>query len=137
MIKQIYIKNARGKINWIDQNSTVVGFDNYTQCCEEYGWKVVDNNCNNITDKIDPNTVHFGTSNQSSTIYKDEYKEAIDVDGVELLDDETNNLVGFLQFYNCHNGYYCHDFGIKTNFKLTEQDAVDNINNVCFEYSNQ
>lgn len=110
------ITNDYGKHNWIDQNNVVFGYDDYRQCCEYWGWGVYDRDTGEkVAD--DPNGLpyHFdfetGADAFPLRIYTD--LETTNEVQVTLVHDDDPKKKLIFECFNCHNGYYFHDFSFK------------------------
>lgn len=106
------------KMNWVDENNLLVGFDYDQCCCENFGYYYsVDGKFE--ADRVDLDGEHdlddyvFDPSyhiRQCCERYED------DAEAVFMLinhnHDETSKLprVVYLHIYNSHNGYYSHGF---------------------------
>lgn len=101
------------KHNWIDQNNVVVGYSDGQQCCERFGWGVYDPETRKeVSDDPDDLPYHFGEECDYDKFNKEDADECEDINQVELLPDDGVSRILVLEFYNCHNGYYYHDFSI-------------------------
>ena len=105
-----------GKRNWIDQNNVVFGYDDYRQCCEYWDWGVYDPETGEKVAE-DPNGLpyHFdyvaGAIVDAERTYTD--MDANDTVQVTLVHDENPDKRLIFECFNCHNGYYYHDFSFK------------------------
>ena len=106
------------KRNWIDQNNVVFGYDDNRQCCEYWGWGVFDPQTGEKVAE-DPAGLpyHFdfeaGADEVPLRIYTDESDESTDIVQVVLLRDDDPSKRLIFECFNCHNGYYYHDFSFK------------------------
>ena len=131
MIKYIPVKNS-DKVNWLDDQGVLVGFDNYQQCCEDFGFGVYDKESGkHVRDDPDGLPYHFAKTYETTTDEKniDEmnskkniersywYDGATDLFQVEMFPDDGNGPVLVFECFNNHNGYYYHDFEMKVDFK--------------------
>ena len=104
------------KHNWTDQNNVVFGYDDHQQCCETYGWGVYDPETGQKVAE-DPAGLpyHFdfeaGANASPLRIYTDE--DTTDEVQVTLVHDENPDKRLIFECFNCHNGYYYHDFSFK------------------------
>ena len=133
MIREIEIKNSMKK-NWLDDRGILVGYDAEQQCCEDFGWGVYEKESGRKVAST-PNGMpyHFAR-------YADEEPQRHYVEGArESTEDECNDyvLVYLLpddeadkekpilvfEFYNCHNGYYSHDFEMKVDFTESKPEV--------------
>lgn len=97
------------KINFVDSNNVLVGFDNTQQCCENFGWKILDHNKEEFKatpEQLEPYV--FDASFFESVEDEDDYH--VDRDALfKLTKPEDDNPI-YLNLYNHHNGYYSHGF---------------------------
>ena len=123
------------KVNFVDKNNVLVGYDMGQSCCEHADWFILDKiETKNITDKsgvliknIDLDKYVFDADffEQPLTQYNDAgYR---DLDNGELV---VFKLVAkrkpdlYLHVYNCHNGYYGHGFEVKISGKLLREGCL-------------
>lgn len=108
------------RLNVIDENNVVVGFDYTQDCCEDFGYYFTLKEPVKYTYNDEPKL----TFNHDEYFFDTSYhKNALDLDeyGDEYGDGEACSfkLVNkkeaevFLVLYNCHNGYYGHGFDMK------------------------
>lgn len=115
------------KVNFVDDNNVVVGYDTYQDCCEDAGWY--------IAEKIIPYDW-----DKTSTIpeYGDVEPYCFDNGFFERVESgllDMGKMVAFkltaegipdiyLHLYNCHNGYYSHGFTVENNGKKIMDDYL-------------
>ncbi len=107
---KIFNKSDWGeKVNFVDSNNVLLGYDLSQSCCENAGWF--------ISDKIEEDI-------QEEQSLKDEEDWNFDPDFYRLISssyefDEGGMVVfrivngekeKFIHIYNSHNGYYSHGF---------------------------
>lgn len=106
------------KINFVDENNVLVGYDYSGQCCENFGW------C--IGEKISMNLKDALFDDSKTDAYIDEQLNGWTFDTKffkEIQEEESYNDIHFaifrlvkgdqerfLHLYNIHNGYYSHGF---------------------------
>lgn len=101
-----------GKVNFVDERDTFVGFDYSQGCCECFGWMLSWTRPTAFVDGangIDPEGYYFDRS-----FFEDALPGVYTEDGgvaVFRLTDGTNEV--FLTLWNSHNGYYGHGFEVK------------------------
>ena len=101
------------KHNWIDQNNVVFGYEDKRHCCEYFGWGVFDPQTGKKVAE-DPAGLpyHFdyeaGADACPLRIYTDE--DTTDEVQVMLVHDDDPKKKLIFECFNCHNGYYYHDF---------------------------
>lgn len=125
-------KHWGSKINFVDENNVLVGFDFGSDCCEEFGWFVCDIvnpdagkdssriYCTAVSSNIDEvldgwvfdeqffEEIRFGKNSY------DEYNLAV----FRMIKEDQER---FLHLYNNHNGYYSHGFEVAVKGELIKQ----------------
>ena len=132
MIKQICMKHEwwDSKRNWIDHNNVVFGYSDDRQCCEHFGWAVYDPKTRQkVADDIDEMPYHFDFAKGVREISSEDRPFFLEYEGdgvldshnniiqIDLLPDDENDPMLVFECFNCHNGYYYHDFSLKKNEK--------------------
>ena len=101
------------KVNFVDDNNVLVGFDMDGQCCESFGWaltrqlsmkKIPERGANGI----DPYGYNFDTSFHTRECVEPNGCEETMVATFKLKKDGEKSI--YLRLWNCHNGYYAHGF---------------------------
>jgi hypothetical protein len=134
---KIFDNEEIGKINFVDKNNVVVGFDNSSQCCEDFGYFFIPTiptqeeieKHNGV--EFDPEKYIFDTSfvrlesdNMDSggvAIFRlAEVKEEYSAVGYWNKDSKFMYLV----LYNHHNGYYSHGFDMKKKDKVIVEASL-------------
>lgn len=105
------------KVNFVDENNVVVGYDMSQNCCEDADWY--------ITDKQPTSVERDGVHHQEYDLepyrfYTSDY-DAISDDSLDqggavyfkLVPVLPDLPILYLVLYNAHNGYYCHGFTIE------------------------
>ena len=106
------------KVNFVDENNVVLGYDMSSHCCENYGWFIADHvvltfsaykklnetfDTDDYTDwEFDPHFFSEGCSDDGSC----------GVEGIavfRIVHKDTNEF-RYIHLYNLHNGYYSHGF---------------------------
>jgi hypothetical protein len=127
MIK-IYDDRARSfgnKINFIDNNGVLVGFDFDQHCCESFGWFVSDSIVETREKQAEfqeGNAEHYEPGLEDYRFDHDFFKNINDIQDDEgggtvvfrLLSAVDGNNPKYLHLYNHHNGYYQHGFNFST-----------------------
>jgi len=125
-------------INFIDENDIFIGFDLRTQCCEDFGWFIKDN------ESVDDLIQQAESSNKSC---EEDYSgwlfdlnyfksDSFDTGTITSADAvvfrlKKENKSKYLFLFNIGNGMYAHDFffGKSMNSYLTKQVEE---NTICF-----
>ena len=99
-----------GKINFVDDNNVIVGFDNEGQCCESFGHFL----SRKIPSAIDEGAENLDTEDFNfDTEFFKEVKPTIDSYNeteMAVFRLQKGNEEMFLTLHNTHNGYYSHGF---------------------------
>jgi hypothetical protein len=106
------------KWNWVDSNNNFVGYSNDADCCEHYGYHLVDLKNKVILDQdsfLQDSNLVWDTNWIDSDFNVSNLESVNDLD-FSLNDDElqiktfkiknADNV--YLVLYNSHNGYYSH-----------------------------
>lgn len=101
------------KLNFVDTNNVVVGFDSYQSCCENWGWYITSKeptdetlDTNNSWAEKDLSRYNFDPTYFNSLNPKKNREAAAAV--FKLVSNSDKDM--YLVLYNCHNGYYSHGF---------------------------
>lgn len=100
------------KINFVDSNDVFVGFDYFGQCCEVFGWYILDEVTTNYeeNDEIGEYDIEgyvFDVSFFEERLCEGEYGDC----GFAIFKMTKNDCIDlYLHLYNHHNGYYSHGF---------------------------
>lgn len=105
------------KVNFVDENNVVLGYDMGHQCCESFGWFIADRVVSNMKDhasldqtfddddytdwRFDPQFFQIGESHES-----------YDLESMAIfrIVNQTTGESRYIHLYNMHNGYYSHGF---------------------------
>ena len=123
-----YTYGNRRKINFVDKNNVIVGFDNEKFCCENFGYFFserieIDDNGKSLFG-FDPDDIAkhtemyyedfvFDTDFIKQIRVKDQDSyDNINVVIFKLIDEDDKENIAYLHLYNVHNGYYSHGFSL-------------------------
>jgi hypothetical protein len=107
------------KVNFVDENNVLVGYDFGSNCCEEFGWyihnKVGNTNGEDpvFSDGLDGNALNeFLKEWTFDTSFFEEFSndKSYDVENFAVFRLVNGDNELFLHLYNIHNGYYSHGF---------------------------
>lgn len=123
--------SAQGtKINFVDTNDILVGFNNSQDCCENFGWFYSEKIPTGIQDRNTPQDLenYFFNKDFFQKIVLPENAQVLDGGGIVVFKlVEGLNLPSayyavknpqitpkeiYLCLYNAHNGYYSHGFNM-------------------------
>lgn len=113
------------KVNFIDENNVLIGYDTDQQCCEDAGWFISRTTYGKDSypdgDPVDlPGWVFDIDWDEAGADYGQheyEYGEAI-----FRLTNGTDEM--FLHLHNTHNGYYGHGWSVKRDNKEIDSGSI-------------
>jgi hypothetical protein len=101
------------RLNVVDENNVVVGYDYESSCCERFGYYFTKKK----PDKLDDEPIDEGSFDHSGYVFDTSYEEAVPLSGgydeggaTSFKLTKTGEPDLFLVLYNHHNGYYSHGF---------------------------
>lgn len=117
------IENWQERVNFVDENNVVLGYDMDQQCCETAGWF--------ISDKImgEPeisDMSHEGITEIQGFVFDTEFlrKEEEYSDyyegGVVIFRIYKDSEELYVHLTNCHNGYYSHGFQLIDGYEVKQ-----------------
>ena len=110
-----------GKVNFVDENNIVLGYDMNQICCEDADWFISDVIENTKIDEMEHDIEDF--------VFDTEFFDEIDCpDNDEALIAVFRITNGkqekYIHLYNCHNGYYSHGFTLSDNKNIIESGSI-------------
>lgn len=115
-----------GKINFVDKNNVLVGFDMSQSCCEHFGWYIID--------EISPDTYTHENCRNAEQLNVELEDYYFDTEFIEYINgSETvafkllkrkNGAPKYLHLFNHHNGYYSHGFDMTINDKTIHEGSI-------------
>lgn len=100
------------KINFVDDNNVLVGFDADQSCCERFGWFISESMPTSINDSA-PEPSGLEPFNFDPAFFQSlNFGEPDDycVESAAVFRLVNGNKELFLTLHNTHNGYYSHGF---------------------------
>lgn len=121
------------KVNFVDDNNVVVGYDFAGSCCEEFGWYIHDKVTKSGQGSLFNENTDRTAVNQSlkdwafDTSFFQELREGahgydVHRTAVFRLVNEDNEL--FLHLFNVHNGYYSHGFDFSKDGEIIQTGCL-------------
>lgn len=103
------------KVNFVDNNNRLVGYDMESQCCEDFGWKITkvaewDSEApsgSSDLSKEEMDAYSFVDEAPLRDALASPYEEDVMFARFRLTDGSNE---AFLWVWNSHNGYYSHGF---------------------------
>ena len=112
------------KVNFVDHENTVVGYDMGQSCCEHAGWYVSEVKRN---DTKDEETITEGLEEYrfDREFFEHEESRELDYGGMIRFRLTANGKPDlFLQIFNSHNGYYAHGFTVEHSGTVVRSDSL-------------
>lgn len=109
------------KVNFVDKNNVVVGYDLSQSCCEHAGWyiseekRIDSDDEKSVSEEVLPDYVFD----------KDFFEEAEKYDcpvRFRLMAEGKPDL--FLHLFNIHNGYYSHGFTLTRSGTIVKEGSL-------------
>ncbi|MCP4644034.1 MAG: hypothetical protein GY851_26565 [bacterium] len=121
------------KVNFVDMNNVVLGFDMSQDCCENADWFIAREVTPRIVERAKDDPMLEVGGYVFDTDFFREIKSATDDEGGDYNALDSGGMVVFrivsgeheryIHLYNCHNGYYAHGFTVEVGgVKLREGD---------------
>ena len=108
------------KINFVDENNVLVGYDMDHYCCEYAGWFITKKKYNKVPsrdieklNKITPDLTNYRFNRAFFEIISADAYEEENILRFKLDNVDYNKPSLYLHLFNCHNGYYAHGFEVK------------------------
>lgn len=118
-----------GKVNFIDENNNLIGFDMDSCCCEDFGWYIegtdLKGDGNSKGGKFILQGYYFNRKSLQIIKNRDEEggKVIIALNGRSIAPFGKRPPILTLHLFNNHNGYYSHGF----NLKIDDETIVSSI----------
>ena len=122
IIKPGFNEVLKDKLNFIDNNNVIVGYDFNQHCCEKFGYILTaqhPNEINEYLEKFEGEEIENLDDYNFDTLF---YVHVGDVVYFKLTN--SNNDVIYLILYNYHNGYYSHGFEFNNNGEIIEENYL-------------
>ena len=102
------------KVNFVDDNNVLVGFDMSSCCCESFGWFVCSKEPTEIIDEENAEKLKTEGYQFDVDYFKEiDPEDKWDEGGMAIFRLVKGEDEMFLALHNTHNGYYSHGFEMK------------------------
>lgn len=102
------------KINFVDENNVLVGFDYSHQCCESFGWYIKEEinleDTKSCVSDVDIDKQLEGWVFDPKFYQEQNVEDGWHNKGLAIFRLINGDKEQYLHLYNTHNGYYCHGF---------------------------
>ena len=105
-------KNGKwsSKVNFVDENNVILGYDLSQDCCEHAGWFIADAPVGVIMEQKDQNPDLTGYSFDVEYYELRKNTSELDEGGIAIFKITNGIDDKFIHLFNAHNGYYNHGF---------------------------
>lgn len=112
------------KVNFVDENNVVLGYDMSQRCCENAGWFISESVQQTVLENLYiPNVTNYKfDTNFFEELEFDENKDKSGVLIIFRLVSGKKSL--YLHLYNAHNGYYSHGFNLNVGGERIRDDTI-------------
>ena len=106
-----------GKVNFVDKNNVLVGYDMNSSCCEEFGWYIRDEITLTLPESNLENEIDLDGYNFDTEYLKEEELANNSVGVVAIFKIMKGNDEKYIHLFNIHNGYNSHGFAMEVGDK--------------------
>lgn len=119
------VPGFENKVNFVDEENVVLGYDLTQNCCEAAGWFIHEQPllgkciCD-VSSKEQPTELPGFVFDKDYYLYCEDPRLGLDRGGLAIF--RATNSEGqelFIHLYNCHNGFYTHGFCFSTDNEET------------------
>ena len=123
------------KLNFVDENNVVLGFDSHQECCEHFGYYIsktpsksdqtpYEKEMNVERDSERLSNYRFDPDYFLKIENKDEYGSSEGGSMAFKLINQNDKTELYLTIYNIHNGYYGHGFSFMKDGEIVTQGCI-------------
>ena len=112
------------KVNFVDGNNVVLGFDTDQSCCEDADWFIADEVIPRCLERTWTPEEIFGYYFDTSFFQEISGEDQFDAGGMVVFRITNGIDEKFIHLYNCHNGYYSHGFEFEVNGEKIKNDSI-------------
>lgn len=112
---------TESKVNFVDENNVVLGYDTDQHCCESAGWFISNKPVKGLilSDTTDSDNLLEWVFDPIYCEYVSNSTE-FDGGGMVIFRIVNKQESKYIHLYNCHNGYYSHGFSMNVGGIITE-----------------
>lgn len=110
-----------GKVNFVDENNVILGYDMNQNCCEDADWFIAD-----TPREYEPGMERQATPDLKGFVFDTEFFKESDGDcfdggGMVIFRIVNGSSEKFIHLFNIQNGYYGHGF----DFVVGSETVID------------
>lgn len=119
-------KEWQEKVNFVDENNVVLGWDLSQSCCEETGWGIIDPSIKKGNGKSRA-FIHSGKSSGvidlPGWVFDPNHRKLISDSTMEFKIEKEGRYM-LIHIWNVHEGYYAHGFTFERNGEIIEKGRI-------------
>lgn len=112
------------KVNFIDENNVVLGYDMEGQCCESFGWFITSTIRTKVPKKTPPVPTHLNSWRFDTKFFKQIEIGKWGDETILVFRIIRGKQSKYIHLYNCHNGYYAHGFEFAVGEKKIKEGCI-------------
>jgi hypothetical protein len=112
------------KVNFVDANNVILGYDLEQNCCEDADWFIADTITPRIVERESTPEEISGYYFDTSFFQEIENESEFDAGGVAVFRITNGTEEKFIHLYNAHNGYYAHGFEFEVGGEKIKDDCI-------------
>lgn len=119
------------KVNFVDENNVVLGYDMGSQCCESFGWFIANRVVSTMVEYNQLNQTFDGDDYTDWRFDPHFFQDIVDESGYDIeamaifrIVNQTTGESRYIHLYNMHNGYYSHGFTFNQSDKTIQRGSL-------------
>jgi hypothetical protein len=115
-----------GKINFVDANNVMLGYDMEASCCEFASWFILDQKKNTFETDERCARIDFDLEEYvfDPRFFENVLDKNFDEGGMVIFRITNGTTEKFLHLFNVHNGYYSHGFNFSIDGETYQRDSI-------------
>lgn len=110
-----------GKVNFVDRNNVILGYDMNQNCCEGAGWFIADTPQKDPLGEDSEGVLDLKEFVFDTAFFKEVGGDYFDQGGMAIFRIVNGSSEKFIHIFNSHNGYYGHGF----EFAIGGQEVIE------------
>jgi len=117
------------KVNFIDENNVILGYDMAQDCCENADWYITNDEPKSIDIDHDNGDLDGVNKDIIDFVFDTSYFKSLECCDCDVLDGAVFRIYNeecekFIVIFNSHNGHYSHGFDFKDGDKEIESGSL-------------
>lgn len=111
------------KVNFVDDNNVVLGYDMSQDCCEHADWFIHDKITTDLLERPSEEQNYDGWQFDPD-FFQQVQSSNLDEGGMVVFRIVKDDGEKFIHIFNSHNGYYGHGFYFKVGGEIVQNDTL-------------